>query len=138
MSNFKNAQVNNNNVTGTDVGDYIYDVQERGINFGMVANIYESPDGYMPQEEWITQNESTSFSSGYSAVTKRFSWDDFGVTGLDPEVDIFDGDCYINYTYKRVSYGLGIPGVGQQLILPYILMVIKILVYTIKGLCFLS
>ena len=112
VSNFKNSIVNNNNVTGTDVGDYIYDVQERGINFGMVANIYESPDGYMPQEEWITQNESTSFSSGYSAVTKRFSWDDFGVTGLDSEVDIFDGDCYINYTYKRVSYGLGIPGVG--------------------------
>lgn len=111
VSNFENRIFNRNNLTGFDIDDYIYSVQERGINFGVVSNIYEDPSGYMKQPEWISQNESKSYTSGYSSITRRYSWDDFTTGEENKEIDIFDGDCYLNYTYKRVSYPLGIPGV---------------------------
>ena len=109
--NFKNGPINSDEITGTDLGDYVYSVQEQGIKFGVIANIYEDINGVMTKPVWMSQNESTSFASGYTAVSKRFRWSDFDGTDLSRNISIFDGDCYINYTYKRSSYGLGIPGV---------------------------
>jgi hypothetical protein len=109
--NFKNNPINTDGITGTDLGDYVYSVQDQGINFGLIANIYEDIDGAMDRPVWMSQNESTSFASGYKAVSKRFRWSDFEDEDSNKTIDIFDGDCYINYTYKRSSYGLGIPGV---------------------------
>jgi len=95
-------------LTGQDLYDYVYGVQEREINFGIIANIYENEAGAMSKAEWKNKYANTSFDEPYFAISKRYSWDD---PTLPNSIRLADGDCYINYTYKRVMYGLGIPGI---------------------------
>lgn len=93
-------------LTGIDLQDYNYNLQFRGVRLGVVAKIYDDPDGVMSSENWKSKYSNTSFTEGYFAVTKRYSWDTLPLDGV---VEIFDGDCYPAYSYKRVLYGLGIP-----------------------------
>ena len=115
-SNYVNFPTNDLNISGTDNGDWTYRVQHEGIRFAVLANIYDSADGPMPISNWKNKYSNLSFAETYFAVTKRFTLQEIKNRFLDPVaptpfVDVFGGDCYINYSYKRASYGAGIDGV---------------------------
>jgi len=101
---------NSKGLTGTDLGDYTYQLQDAGFNLGSLANIYEDPSGVTkPGAQWKNRYTNSGYTDTYFAVTKRYKWDDFPTTST--AIDIFDGDCYIGMVYKRIMSGLGIPGV---------------------------
>jgi len=101
---------NPNGLTGTDWGDYTYQLQDTGFNLGSLANIYEDPSGVTATgTQWKSRYTNSGYTDTYFAVTKRYKWADFPTTST--AIDIFDGDCYIGMVYKRIMYGLGIPGV---------------------------
>ena len=99
---------NDYGLTGSDSGDYTWALQDRGVRFGVLTNVYNRESGSMPSDEWKSRYSNTSFTDSYFAITKRTSWDDISAS-VSKKVSIADGDCYIGYTYKRVMQGLGIP-----------------------------
>ena len=103
---------NNNNSTGSDLGDYNYRLEHEGIRFGVLANIYNSVNGPLSTSEWAAKYSNNSFDEPYFAVTKRFRWDEIELDDSGRyKVTIAGGDCYLNYTYKRAMYGLGVEGI---------------------------
>jgi hypothetical protein len=108
VSNVNLRLPNGYGYTGYDLGDYTYAIQDRGVRLGVQANIYENENGALSAADWKNKYSNTSFSETYFAVTKRYSWSNMPSFSV---VDIFDGDCYIGYNYKRVMSGLGIPGI---------------------------
>lgn len=93
-------------LTGSDIGDYNYNLQVRGLRLATMANIYDSPDGRLSSANWKSKYSNTAFSDSYQAITKRYRWDNLPA---DNAIELFDGDCYVGHVYKRVMYGLGIP-----------------------------
>lgn len=103
--------INGNNVTGTDLGDWTYKVDDLGYRLAVTGNIYESPSGVLTQLNWINKYSNTSYIEPYFTITKRITWAQINQGLTPPVVDVFDGDCFIDFTYKRLNYSLGIEGV---------------------------
>jgi len=115
-SNFINFPSNNKGLTGTDNGDWTYRVQHEGIRFAVLANIYDSADGPMSNSNWQNKYSNLSFAETYFAVTKRFTLkeirDQYFLNSIrDKYINVFSGDCFVNYTYKRAFYGAGVDGI---------------------------
>lgn len=99
---------NSYGLTGRDDTDYTYKLQIEGIRFAVVCNIYNSINGPISTNDWSTVYSNTGILDSYRQITKRTSWSDL----THPEFfDIYGGDCYMSYTYKRVVKPLGIEGV---------------------------
>ena len=99
---------NGQGMTGHDLKDWVWAVQHRGIRLGVQANIYEENDGPISRANWKNRYSNTNTEEQYFAITKRYVWDNLPT---HMNIDIFDGDCFIGLSYKRVMSGLGIPGV---------------------------
>lgn len=105
---------NANGITGDDRKDYVYRIEYQKIRFGVLANVYQSNNGILPQGDVWKNRYAHNQSQAYFPVTKRIKWSDLNtntVANTGVLVKIFGGDCYIDYTLKRLCYGLGIPGV---------------------------
>jgi hypothetical protein len=80
------------------------------FNFAVQANIYDSPTGAIPFTGNFWKNKySNKDESAYFAVSSRISLKDAKL--LSSSVKLSGGDCFINFTYKRAWYPLGIEGV---------------------------
>lgn len=94
---------------GGDLVDFIgeHPAEQMYCNLGNLANLYNSRSG-----EWTFDQFEDIFSSRgnkpYFAVSDRYATSDTTRTRLE----IFRGDGYINKTYKRITYkvGVGVPG----------------------------
>jgi len=94
------------NVTGTDLGDYTYRLQDQGFNLAMLANIYESGTNALEEGAWKNRYINSAGSEVYTAVSNRYTW-----AVAPTNLSVYDGDCYIGHIYKRIMKGLGIPGI---------------------------
>jgi len=79
-----------------------------GVRLAAQVNVYNSPSGVISPTEWKLKYSNSNIDETYHAITKRFRWDD---PNFDNWVNIFGGDCFMTYTYKRISRPLGVPGV---------------------------
>jgi hypothetical protein len=104
--NYKLYDNNTYGLSGDDIMDYDWAIQHRGIRLGVLTNIYENPNGAINSTNWKLKYSNTASDETYFAITKRFNWSEV----ISNIVEIADGDCFINYIYKRIMYGLGIPG----------------------------
>lgn len=105
--NVQTSPTNANNYAGSDLADWTYKVEDEGFRLAVVGNIYDSTAGVMSRERWKLKYNNNSYIEPYYAITKRKTWDD---AAADTIQRVFDGDCYINYTYKRLNYAIGIEG----------------------------
>lgn len=96
------------NTYGIDASSLVKRWTIDGVRWGVQTNIYQNPHGAISKPEWKNKYGSASADESYFAVTQRFRWSDF--TPANTVVDIFGGDCFLTYTYKRVQKPLGIPG----------------------------
>jgi len=86
--------------------DYNYAIRDRGIRLAMLTNVYDSNTGALTLANWKGKYTNTALTDTYSAISKRYTW------ATSPNImELFDGDCFIAHVYKRISRGLGIPGV---------------------------
>jgi len=107
VRNYLAFQQNGYGLAGTDIADWTYKVQHEGFRLGVVSNIYSSPIGPQTQTDWKNKYNNSGVVEPYYAISKRYSWEDV-INNAD--IDIYDGDCFINYAYKRLNYSLGIEG----------------------------
>ena len=113
--NVRNTNSNVSNgygVTGSDIGDWTYKVDDEGFRLGVVTNIYASSAGPQTVNDWKNKYSSSSYIDPYFAISKRMSWSEVNTNSIDG-VDLFDGDCYVNYSYKRLNYSMGIEGAPE-------------------------
>jgi hypothetical protein len=87
-------------------------LENSGFNLAVIANIYNSVNGVLTQNQWKLKYNSSSSVEPYFAVTKRLKWDDAWINGSNSfSLDVYGGDCYVNYVFKRIMSQRGIPGV---------------------------
>lgn len=77
-----------------------------GIRFAVQANVYNS-GSVLTTAQWKDKYNNSTLDSQYFAISTRYRWGALNNNTLD----LFGGDCYIGYDYKRVSRGLGIEGI---------------------------
>jgi len=107
-----------NNYAGTAASDmlqrYKQRIQTDGFNLASLVRVYNSPNGNLTTDNWISKYQVGSNTDVYFAVTARKSWgnelDIFGSTP-SPIVYFNSGDCYINHVYKRIMMPRGIPSI---------------------------
>ena len=113
---------------GSDLANYSWKVQSKGIRFAKTVRVYKSTEGALTRKQWTKKYKDSNFSDGYFPITKiyrcgnrrgnttnhdsSYLWDsnetDDTYSSFAPHINAAGGDCFINYVYKRVSYGLGI------------------------------
>lgn len=92
-----------------DLTAYYNGIVQNKQTMGVLARAYATSQGPLTKgTQWQAKYQSTT-TTGYFAISKRYSWaraqDEFP-TG---EMRLFGGDCYIGEHFKRLSYKLGIP-----------------------------
>jgi hypothetical protein len=78
-----------------------------GVRWAVQTNIYNGQYGALDAGEWKVKYNNLNTNESYHAITKRFRWEDVS----NNNIDIYAGDCFMTYTYKRVQRPLGISGV---------------------------
>jgi hypothetical protein len=89
-----------------------------GVRFAMPMNVYNSVDGIIPyvSDNWKNKYANVNNTEPYFAVTRRISLSDaragaqaeVGIAAVWPYQNLFGGDCFISYTFKRLWYPSGI------------------------------
>lgn len=100
-----NQEYVSNNINNPNTQDFINFVQNIGFPIGVLANIYNDSNGAATIETWKSKYNNSNSDQLYFQITKRYRWTD---TTLNNDIDLFNGDCFISYTYKRNAYGLGV------------------------------
>ena len=111
VNNYSLKQFKN---TAGGLAEYKKRLEDDGFNLGMIANIYDSISGPLTTANWQQKYSSSNASSTepYFAITKRFTWDSNFLQGSTMNLlDCAGGDCYINYSFKRIMLQRGIPGI---------------------------
>lgn len=113
VTNYRGTGKNQENITGQNHTDFLYRTQFEGIRFGVPVNIYESPSGALngTNDDWKNKYANINTTESYFATTNRIPLQILKAvhTFLSSSfIASFGGDCFINYTYKRAWYSLGI------------------------------
>jgi hypothetical protein len=105
---FNLGGVNGYGLTNSNDKDYTWAVQDRGVRLAALANIYTNDGGAMDTGTWRNVYTNSTSGDSYFAISKRYSWAE--VANMS-DISLHDGDCYVGHIYKRIMYGLGIPGI---------------------------
>ena len=96
--------------TSNGIAEYVERVQKSGFNLAVLTNVYDSPNGALLElGNWQDKYNLMSSVEPYFAVTKRKTWS--AAIKTQETADVFSGDCYTAYVYKRIMLPRGIPGV---------------------------
>ena len=83
------------------LNSHLFNLKSASLDLARYGKIYSGTDKPLSRSSWAAKYRDTE-DTGYFQVGKRIP-----VSELQDKVSIFDGDCYVNYDYKRLWYGLG-------------------------------
>ncbi len=83
-------------------------------SFGAYCQVFSARDanGHRSLEAWKSIYDDDS-DTEYVAISRRYDYNEFGLTGLDSTIDLFGGDCFLGLSWKQVWYPRGIQEAPQ-------------------------